>query len=169
ISKKTLYQYFNTKAELVESIMLNHLNSEKDMCCNLVNEVENAIDQLHEIFKFNMQMMRSINPSTIFELRKYYPSVWKHFDQHKNQVIYHSVLENLKLGQKQGLYRTDLDPEIISRLYTGRMELIVDGETFPTTKFSFLQIMKELFIYHIRGIASEKGIKHLETSQSYFE
>merc|ERR1711916_117021 len=104
------YQYFNTKAELVESIMLNRINSEKDMCFHVVKEVENAIDQLHEIFKFNMQMIRSINPSTVFELRKYYPSVWKHFDQHKNEVIYHSVLENLKLGQSQGLYRTDLDP-----------------------------------------------------------
>lgn len=167
-SKKTLYQYFSTKNELIEQIMLQHIEEEKRICDDVEEKVENAIDQILEIYKYHLDSMSGMNPSSIFELKKYYPSAWKHFETHKNSGVCLSVLHNIELGIKQGLYREDVNPEIISRLYTSRMDIVMDGETFPQPRFPFWDVMKELFIYHIRGIATEKGIKHLQNTQLNF-
>ena len=168
ISKKTLYNHFENKADLIEKIMLAHINGEQDMCEGLINKKSNAIDQLAEIYQFNLSNHGAINPTLIFELKKYYGKVWQHFEDHKHNYIQESVFKNIEYGQEQGLYRKDLNAQIISRIYTNRIDMIIDGDVFPRTEFSFKDVMKELFIYHIRGIATPAGIAHLETTQPIF-
>lgn len=168
ISKKTLYNHFENKADLIQQMMQRHISEEATVCERVFDNDSNAIDQLSEIYLFNLNSMGSINPTLIFELKKYYGNVWKHFENHKNDFVQNSVMRNIELGQEQGLYRRDLNAVIISKLYTNRIDMIIDGELFPMTEFSFKELIKELFIYHIRGIATQKGIEHLESISTKF-
>ncbi len=163
ISKKTLYIYFENKADLIEQIMLLHISGERNLCEQVMTETSNAIDQLIDIFNSNLKSVGNINHTLIFELRKYYGSVWQKFEEHKNQFIQQSILANIKLGQKQGLFRTDLNAEIISRIYTNRIDMILDGNVFPVNEFAFKEIVHQLLIYHIHGISTLKGIEYLNT------
>ena len=43
-----------------------------------------------------------------------------------------------------------------------RIDALVDDEIFPLTEYSFKSLLTENRIYHIRGIATEKGIHYLE-------
>lgn len=168
ISKKTLYNHFENKADLIDKMMQFHISEETGVCEQVASQSLNAIDQLSQIYHFNLNSMGNINPTLIFELKKYYGNVWKHFENHKNHFIQNSILQNIELGQQQGLYRTDLNAAIISRIYTNRIDMVIDGELFPMTEFSFKDLIKELFIYHIRGIATQKGIEHLESISTKF-
>jgi len=163
ISKKTLYNHFENKADLIEKIMLMHLEDEKYACKAIVQDDTNAIDQLIQIYQFNLNNVRNINHTLIFELKKYYGNVWQLFDQHKWDFVQKSILDNILLGQKQGLFRLDLNPTIISKLYTNRIDMIIDGDIFPITEFSFKELITELFVYHIRGIVTHKGLEYLES------
>jgi AcrR family transcriptional regulator len=165
ISKKTLYQHFENKADLIEKIMLMHISGERDLCQNVMNEQTNAIDQLIQIYSYNLKSVGNINHTLIFELKKYYGTVWQRFEEHKNNFIMHSVTTNIKLGQKQGLFRKDLNPEIISRIHTNRIDMIMDGDVFPSSEFSLKDVIKELLVYHLRGISTVKGIEYLESNQ----
>jgi hypothetical protein len=42
------------------------------------------------------------------------------------------------------------------------MEVCMDTEMFPSTKYSFLDVHLELMRYHIRGIANDKGLEYLK-------
>lgn len=168
MSKKTLYQHFSAKADLVDSIITYHLERLKETCQHIEQSGQNAIDKLLSIYKFNYQALASINPSTLFELKKYYPNSWKKLDEYKQNDIYAMVLQNTKEGISQGIYRADLNAEIIAKLYTHRMDMVLDGEAFPHTEYSFRDLMKELFVYHIRGIASNKGLEQLEKTELDF-
>lgn len=168
ISKKTLYNHFENKADLIEKIMLGHISDEEHLCEQLVDDKANAIDQLAQIYQFNLNLKGNINPTLIFELKKYYGKVWQHFEDHKHNYVQKQVFKNIELGQGQGLYRKDLNAQIISRIYTNRIDMIVDGDVFPMTEFSFREVIHELFIYHIRGIATSEGIAHLENTQVNF-
>ncbi|MFY0673742.1 MAG: TetR/AcrR family transcriptional regulator [Bacteroidia bacterium] len=165
ISKKTLYLYFENKADLIEKIMLMHIAGERELCENVMTDETNAIDQLVQIYSYNLKSVGNINHTLIFELKKYYGSVWQKFEEHKNNYIIHSVRTNIELGQKQGLFRMDLDSEIISRIHTNRIDMIMDGDVFPSTDFSLKDVIKELLVYHLRGISTEKGINYLESNQ----
>lgn len=162
VSKKTLYNLVDNKAHLIEKVMLHHLSSEQDVFMHVVDSSDNAVMKLAKIYAFNLKNLGGINPTLILELQKYYAGVWKHFEAHKNDFVYQTVLQNIKEGKSQGLYRSEVNAEIISKIYTNRMDIIMDGDLFPARDYSFSTLIRELFVYHIRGIATLEGIKELE-------
>jgi AcrR family transcriptional regulator len=73
--------------------------------------------------------------------------------------IERTIYANLQRGQKEGLYRQDFDPMIISKLYVLKSTSIADQDKFPAEAFDRLTLFKEMVRYHLRGIVSEKGAK----------
>ena len=76
--------------------------------------------------------------------------------------MYQSMKENLHKGKKEGFYRKDLKEEIISKLYITRMENMFHKDLETVIEFTSPAFIYEVFVYHIRGIASEKGINFFE-------
>ena len=116
ISKKTLYEYFADKEDLVGQVMQRE--QERWFC--LMREIDrpglNAIEELFEVYKVLKRMYRDYNPSVEFDLRKYYPSLSKKLQMIRRKMIFESVHRNLIKGKKEGLYRRDLHSEIIAKL-----------------------------------------------------
>ncbi|GAB5538653.1 MAG: TetR/AcrR family transcriptional regulator [Salibacteraceae bacterium] len=162
ISKKTLYIYVSDKNDLVVKTMQSIVQHEKDLVSCMTESETNAIDQLFEISKGVAQKFGSIHPSINYDLQKYHPEAWKIFSDFHNVFIHGCIQENIKQGMKQGLYRDNLDPFLIAHFYSSQVPMCSDGELFPSDKYSFPQIHLEMMRYHIRGIASEKGLEYLK-------
>lgn len=161
-SKKTLYQYFANKEVLVNRIMDQHLRQEELLLQQIRDESANAMDEWHKIFDHNCKFLSSMNPSVIFDLRKYHTEAWSMFHDYKREVIGSVVMENMRRGKREGLYRNDIDENILSRIYVFRLEMFADGSLFPDNKFSRGEVLSAFVVYHLRGIASPKGINYLE-------
>ena len=162
ISKKTLYKYVKDKNDLVKQCMESFCAMERYECQRCKQDSENAIDELLLITEAAGRHLKNIHPSIHYDLEKYYLEGWKVFKKHKEEFIYGEVLENLKQGVEEGLYRDNLNIEIIAKLYTMKIDVVFDASIFPSNQFSFYEIHIEMLRYHIRGIASEKGIKYLQ-------
>lgn len=162
ISKKTIYQYVKDKADLVKKVVEMDIASDEQCICLLEREDHNAIDTLFEISKFIGEQVKDLHPSIIFDLRKYYPEAWKVFESHKHGFVYDCILKNIEQGIAEGIYRSDLNKEIIAELYVGKLDIIFDKDAFHGGKFGLLEIYIEMLRYHIRGIASDKGIAYLK-------
>jgi hypothetical protein len=76
--------------------------------------------------------------------------------------IFEYILLNLKKGVAEGLYRKDMNMEIIAKLYLDRIENTHMQDLFTKEEFTSIKLFVELLTYHIRGIATEKGIQVLE-------
>lgn len=161
ISKKTLYQYVKDKNDLVCQTLTFHCKSEVTVSGEIISRNANAIDELIEISKYVSQQLKQVHPSIHYDLEKYYPDAWRIFTAHKMEHIYSCVAQNLEKGLKQGLYRTNINIPIIARIYISRIDAVFDSLIFPQNKFKMTDVYSELLRYHIRGIASEKGIKYL--------
>jgi hypothetical protein len=68
----------------------------------------------------------------------------------------------MKKGQKEGMYRKDFHADVIAKVYISRMDVLFDPVVFPFGEYQLTDLYKEVFQYHIRGIASAKGIEQLE-------
>jgi hypothetical protein len=111
--------------------------------------------------KYLTDKIQKANMSFTYDLQKYYPEVWKWvFESRKEHILKH-VKENMKAGIKQGFYRKDLNFDIISAFYVFRLD-VQWFELVSSLDFKFEEIFNALFIYHIRGIANNKGIEYLE-------
>ena len=116
MSKKTLYQYFENKDQLVEEVAAFSLLKEKEMYQDVPDKSENAIEELHLISKCIRQTVKHMNPSLMYDLQKYHSNAWGHFISFKNEFIRGMVSNNIKRGKREGYYRPELNEDVLSIL-----------------------------------------------------
>lgn len=161
VSKKTLYQFFKDKNDLVErmvkSICEDHRTNISAICAKGLN----AIDENFEIARFIASQLGQMHPSVHFDLQKYHAEAWDLLQRTERADIYSCVTANMEKGIKEGLYRDDLNIPVIAKIYIARFDAVFDGELSPSSEHDFQEVTWEMFRYHIRGIASDKGLKYL--------
>jgi len=162
ISKKTLYQFVSDKDDLVGKFIDNEIRIRQEEICKCFRIGFNAIEELFEISIFMNKIMRDQNPATEYDLKKYYPHHHQKIVKARREGIYNYILLNLKKGKKEGLYREEMNNEIIARLYLSRSESIHINDLFTIEEFTSIKLFIELLTYHIRGIATDKGIMLLD-------
>jgi AcrR family transcriptional regulator len=162
MSKKTIYTFVKDKLDLINQCLELDQDKEKRDITAIGEKYDNAIDELLAIGELVSSRLRAIHPSIFFDLNKYYPSIIQKFNAHKNTFVKQCVIENLEKGIQQELYRGNLDSEIISKMYLSFIDVLFQSDTFPTNEYTFTQVYSEYFRYHIRGIASDKGLIHLQ-------
>jgi AcrR family transcriptional regulator len=162
ISKKTLYKIAEDKSDLVCKCCGEHFQHEKANCVEIASHAKDAIDQMLNIFGYVSQYIANVNPSLIYDLQKYYPESWMMFENHKNHFVYSMVKNNISRGIKEGLYRKEINADIISKFYISKIEMMLDPNIFPRSKYSLPKIYKEYILHHLHGIVTQKGMQHLE-------
>lgn len=165
VSKKTLYQHFENKSDLVEKTLSEHLELEKEAVLEFRDSSKNAIEELFKLGKHVSKHLQQINPAIMFDLKRYYPKAWKTLEFYKTEFIYENILNNIKRGCTEGIYRDDLQSEIIARFYLEMINAIMHPE-FKASNKEFVEYYEEFLRYHLRGIASNKGLKVLEEINS---
>jgi AcrR family transcriptional regulator len=162
VSKKTIYKYFANKTELVAAVthyMFDTVSCGIDGICELKM---NPIEEIFSIKRFIMQHLKDEKSSPQYQLQKYYPKIYASLTQKQFDVMQVCVLNNLKKGIEIGLYREHIDLEFTSRIYFNGMVGIKDKDLFPLTNYSMNTLMNHYLEYHIRGIATEKGLQELQ-------
>lgn len=162
MSKKTLYEHFTDKNDLVTRVVKYISALQRDRIEAICKQGHNAIDELLEINHFVAGMVGQMHPSIHFDLEKYHPEAWQHLMETKRSEVHDCMVKNMRKGIKEGLYREDLNIPVIARIYVSRFDMCFDGELFPPNEHSFAEVMWEQYRYHIRGIASRKGLEYLE-------
>ena len=162
VSKKTLYHYFPDKDTLVQEIMQMKITLDQQISEIARHNAQNAIDEMFEISQSVGDMIRHVHPSVFYDLQKYHPKAWAIMENHKWNFVYNQILSNISRGIKEGLYRENMNPELIARMHLAKTDMIFAGNLFPPESFNLEEVFDELFRFQIRGMASEKGIDYLK-------
>lgn len=164
ISKKTIYSIFKDKNELVNEIIIAKTTEDKCECEKVKSESGNAIDEMFGISRMIISKISSMNPSVFYDLQKYHPSAWEIMNKHRWEFVYKSFHTNLLRGIKEGIYRNDVNPDVIARINVSMTDMIFNGKTFPANIFKYDKVFEEMFRYQIHGMANEKGLNYLLTN-----
>ncbi len=162
MSKKTIYQYVANKSELVEMVLNIMLQRESTVCINGDTEKMNAIDILLAVSHNVSNQMKDLNPSNAFDLQKYYPVIYREFIIKKRDHVFKQVKQNFAQGIEEGIYRNDLDIDLVARLYIQKLVDVHDPEFLSSVSFSFEKVFQVMFDNHIRGIANAEGLAYYE-------
>ncbi len=162
ISKKTLYQFVENKKDLINAVIAATIQSEKEVMDQIQAESTNAIDEMLRIARHVTQKLREFHPGAVYDLQKYYREAWDLMNAFHEHYIFSTIKGNIERGQTEGLYRSDANSEIIARLYVGKTFDLVDESNFPLARYNRQKLFQEYILYHLRGIASTKGLKLLE-------
>ena len=162
MSKKTLYQYYADKDELVNAVFSKVLDVNKSECISCKQKGENPIQEIFLSFDMVEEMLTTMNPAVLFDIQKYHPSAFRKFLDYKNNFLYKMISANLKEGVAEELYRDDIDIEILTRFRLYTVMLSFDSEVFPTNKGSLVYIEQQLLEHFLYGIATAKGQKLIQ-------
>lgn len=159
MSKKTIYQYYADKDELVLAVVNDVLGKNELDCEKDKGQAENAIHEIFLAMEMMVEMFRTMNPSIIYDMHKYHPSAFQRFQQHKNEYVYNVMRDNLTRGIREELYRPDINIDILSRYRVESMMLPFNPEFQRSLKYSLLAIEEELIIHFLFGLVTQKGYK----------
>jgi AcrR family transcriptional regulator len=162
ISKKTLYQYVENKNDLLAKIFDMEIADSDCYIEGIDRSKINAIEELFIIHKFLNKILNEYSPSSLYDLKKYYPEFYNKMTLVRREKIYTRIIRNLKKGIEEGLYLDDINTELIAKIQVERTEKTMDNDYLTLDEISTPEIFLEIFKYHIRGIATPKGIKELE-------
>lgn len=162
ISKKTLYKHVENKSDLLIKISEYIKETISSRIQQLKESDLNAIDVLLEMSRASTDNHVRINPYISFEIRKFYPKIYDNYFCSKKEMIIESIMDNLDKGIKEGLYRQDLNKEIVAHLYFKKIEEFHTLEGDDLRNFSYSKIFEVMFENHIRGISNKKGIEYFE-------
>ena len=162
ISKKTIYQNFSNKLELVKQVI-----------DYIFEQVQNQIDQVY-LMKLNpyeeLMMIENIIKEMLdkyrypphLQLKKYYPEIAKNLEEKKFASMMEFLEHNLKKGIKLEYYKKDLNIEFFKRfLYTGTMN-VLDEHFFPSELFDKKQTINYFHSFFMTSISTKKGRKKLK-------
>lgn len=157
ISKKTIYQHFADKEQILYEVLQDKIGKhQSEMACAVV-ETTNPVEEIMNVLNMMHKNADQISPNLLIDIKRYYPQAFVLFRKFKEEHIMRSILENIKKGIDQGLYRADINADILARLRVEQIELAFDNDIFPTDQYTMHDIQYELMHHFIRGMLTDKG------------
>jgi len=169
ISKKTLYQHFANKNEVVTETVNWYRDKISTECVSIMHDSENAIQAMVRVIGMFDNINRQMNPLAMLEMERFFPEAFKQFRSKMDEDI-ENIRNNMERGIQEGLYRAEIDTDFMARY---RLDLSFLGYTPGLLikenhdLFSVARAISEHFLY---GIMTPKGEKlYLKYKEQYFK
>lgn len=160
VSKKTIYQHFKDKDDLVHQFVQLSIKAEESICIEF-KKSENAIDEIQKVAVYMKGHVATMNPSLIFDVQKYHPSSFAIYEEFRKVYLSAMVTDNLTRGIAEGNYREGIDVEILAKLKLIEIQAAFDPAVFDPMKFKSYDVHMQLFEHFLMGVITEKGLQLL--------
>ncbi len=165
VSKKTIYTFIANKKDLVGVVVKAYIEEEKKSIAEISKTSASAVAEMVGIANFALQSLRSMNPSMVYDLKKYHNQSWQIIQKEHFQFIERIIKDNITRGIEEGFYRAELNSTIISKLYVSIGNLMLDQDIFPVEMYPRDKLYENIVTYHLFGILNPRGIKEFNKIQ----
>jgi AcrR family transcriptional regulator len=162
VSKKTLYQHFCDKKDIVSKVSAYEQEKEFNDLDQICTKHPQTIEQFWAITKYLVTRRLKISSSLIYALNKYYPEIIDKLATRRQNYIYGIIIKNIHSGIEQGLYRKDVEIDTVLFYYSFLLNL-TNVEIFDDWFINDnLKKFYSIFHYHLRAIATPTGLNYFE-------
>jgi AcrR family transcriptional regulator len=157
ISKKTLYQHFANKQEVVQESVMWYKNQTTENCGMVLKDAENAVEAMVKLLAFFDEMNKRINPMALFEMQRFFPDAYKTFRELLMERDVAMMRDNILQGMKEGVYRKDLNADLLARYRLETSLLILQPSLLVSDRASLISVALEIGEHFLYGIMTPKG------------
>lgn len=159
MSKKTIYQYFTDKNELVDAVVEEDICEMQRDCTQSSEKAHDAIEEIFLTVDMVVEQLSNLNPMVLYDMEKFHVRAYQRFMEHKNKFLLQIIQHNLEWGKKDGLYREDIDVDVISRFRLESMMIPFNIDLYPPSRYKLTDVTKTIIEHFVFGLASQKGYK----------
>ena len=162
ISKKTIYQFFADKDELVDAVVDDEINGMQKDCSGCSDDARDAVDEIFLTMEQIVEQFRNMNPMVLYDLEKFHFKAYQKFLRHKNEYLGKIIAGNIERGIREELYRPEVNIDIMAKFRLESMMLSFNMDLFPPRKYNPADVAKEVIEHYVYGLATLKGNKQIQ-------
>ena len=155
VSKRTLYELFGDKEELLLEVVRIHGEEMRGYMRDVAAKAENVLEVILAFYTRTVDDFQGTNRAFFEDIKKY-PKVVNYLEAGRKENI-QSAIAFYKKGVEQGIIRDDVNFTIVQEMIHGQMDMLMRSE--QTSSYSLVEIFETVVFMHMRGISTEKGLK----------
>lgn len=167
MSKRTIYEVFADKDELLVSVLQWMVEKQKALITKILEDSENAIYAIFRLLEISRDHFQEMSPAFHADLRKYHYEVMISSMEKSGVPDYRNNIQIIERGIKENFFRKDINPDIVNRCLFSLGRLAVDFDLFPSEEFTRRDVIRHGFINYMKGVCTKEGndlINKLETT-----
>ena len=162
MSKKTLYQYYADKDELVDAVVDGHISMIQTDCIGCRKDAKDAVHEIFITMERIMDELSNMNPMLLYDLEKFHFRSYQRFKDHKDKFLAQMIRQNIEWGIKEELYRSDVDVDVMSKFRLESLMIPFNVAVFPPGKYNLATLSEKIIEHFVYGLASIKGHKLIQ-------
>ena len=159
ISKKTLYQYYTDKDELVDAVLQYEILHGQQDCTECLQQSKDAVDEIFLTMERIIEQFRNMNPMVLYDLQKFHFTAFQKFLKYKNGFLGEVIKKNIDRGIKEELFRPEINTDILAKFRLESMLMAFNMNVFPPRKYNLAEVTLEIIEHYLYGLATLKGHK----------
>ena len=162
VSKKTIYNHFPTKENLVRECAQEQFQVIMEDMIRVTKRSKDPIIELYQLKKEALKHLSGEKNSPHYQLQKYYPSIHNHLKEKEFEILGGFFAQSIQKGIEMGLFRKSINVNFVTRIFFNGIRGITDIGLFPPQQYEIDQLMIAFSEYHLRAICSAEGTAKLE-------
>jgi TetR/AcrR family transcriptional regulator, cholesterol catabolism regulator len=162
ISKKTIYAHFENKGQLVYQCVQSDINHKQRAVEEILAKECSSIEEMLFIGRQVIQDLSAFSINIALDLAKFYPESWQLVEQHKRDFVFQVIINNIRKGKQEALYRESINEESTTWLYMAFMDSLLTPHSALRTGLSASELYREHLLHHMYSLCTEKGRETLE-------
>jgi AcrR family transcriptional regulator len=168
MSKRTIYEIFADKDELLMAVLTRMNQQQKEMIRKVLGESENSIIAIFRMLEINRDNFQSMSPAFLADLKKYHHEVLMKKADKSEMPDYRNHQEIIENGITEGLFRPEINPDLANRCLFNLGSSIMNNDLYPYEQFSRRDVIKNIFLNYLRGISTQKGLLLIDKLEEKF-
>ncbi len=169
ISKRTIYEIFSDKDELLMSVLEKMAKQQKELAKKVLDESENSLVAIFRMFEINRTIFQTMSPAFQSDLKKFHYDILIMNSENIELPGYRNNFQIIEKGIKEGLFRKEINPDLANRCLFNLGRSIMDNEMYPYEMFSRRDVIRNIFFNYLRGISTVKGLELINRLEADFE
>lgn len=168
ISKRTIYEVFADKDDLLISVLTFMAQRQKEQVKRVLEESENSIVAIFRMIEINRDYFQNMSLAFQSDLKKYHNDVLIKTTENVEMPDYRNNQQVIEKGIREGLFRKEINPDLTNRCLYNLGRSIMNNELYPFEIFSRKEVISNIFLNYLRGIATAKGLDLINMLEKNF-
>jgi AcrR family transcriptional regulator len=168
ISKRTIYEVFSDKDDLLIGVFNRMNEKQKEVLKSILTESENSIVAIFRLLEINQLHFQQMSPAFYSDIKRFhYEQIVKNTNKGEMPDL-KNTQQLIEQGIEEKLFRKEINADLINRCLYMLVRNAMDNDLFPFEKYSRKEVLKSTFINYLKGVSTSKGLKLISALEKNF-
>ncbi|MEG6616650.1 TetR/AcrR family transcriptional regulator [Peptococcaceae bacterium 1198_IL3148] len=150
ISKRTIYKHFNSKEQLIGTVIQQFIAETEAQVDLRLNSADNPIEKITALARLVPERLTLLNPLMLRDLQIHYPQIWDQVEQFRAEKLKH-IVNILMQGSQQGYFK-EINPVIVTASLLATVRAVINPIFILENNLTMDQAFNAVFDTFLYGI-----------------